>query len=218
MPKTSSKPPPPTFSSRSKAPTKPMSKSSASSNITPETVLKYDKPSEGFLCPIDANKYFEFLEFRIRDMESNKIIFEVLRPSHEIDWTHPTPPGTDDTRTITYTFLASLLATPTIGTTLVFAVCPQGIPNFRMIERHYFKGRLIKGFDFVFGFCVPGSVNTWEAVYEMPEISQELQQEMIASPDETTSDSFYFIDDRLVMHTKALYRYEESGENDAGDS
>jgi len=35
-----------------------------------------------------------------------------------------------------------------------FATCPEAIPNFRMIERHYFKNKLIKSFDFSFGFCV----------------------------------------------------------------
>lgn len=32
--------------------------------------------------------------------------------------------------------------------------------------------------------------------------------EMIASPFETRSDSFYFVDDRLVMHNKADYAYD----------
>ena len=34
-----------------------------------------------------------------------------------------------------------------------------------------------------------------------------LVREMIASPYETRSDSFYFVDDSLVMHNKADYAY-----------
>jgi len=34
-----------------------------------------------------------------------------------------------------------------------------------------------------------------------------LVREMIASPYETRSDSFYFVDDCLVMHNKADYAY-----------
>jgi hypothetical protein len=30
---------------------------------------------------------------------------------------------------------------------------------------------------------------------------------MIASPYETKSDSFYFVDNKLVMHNKASYKY-----------
>lgn len=32
-------------------------------------------------------------------------------------------------------------------------------------------------------------------------------EEMIANPFETRSDSFYFVDDRLIMHNKADYAY-----------
>ena len=34
---------------------------------------------------------------------------------------------------------------------------------------------------------------------------------MIANPYETTSDSFYFVGEELVMHNKAAYKYTESG-------
>ena len=30
-----------------------------------------------------------------------------------------------------------------------------------MIERHFFRGRHLKTFDFNFGFCIPDSKNTW---------------------------------------------------------
>ena len=76
-----------------------------------------------------------------------------------------------------------------------------------MIERHYFRDQLVKSFDFEFGFCIPGSVNTWDAVYSLPALSEQLITEMINSPFETKSDSFYFVDNKLVMHNKASYKY-----------
>jgi len=42
-----------------------------------------------------------------------------------------------------------------------------------MIERHYFKSRLLKSFDFEFGFLIPESKNTMEHIYEFPELSKE---------------------------------------------
>lgn len=42
------------------------------------------------------------------------------------------------------------------------------VNNFRMIERHYFRDRLLKNFDFNFGFCIPNSKNTCEHIYEFP--------------------------------------------------
>ena len=43
-----------------------------------------------------------------------------------------------------------------------------------MIERHYFRDTLIKSYDFTFGFCIPGSTNTWEAVYALPPMDSDL--------------------------------------------
>ena len=76
-----------------------------------------------------------------------------------------------------------------------------------MIERHYFKGQLVKSFDFPFGFCIPGSTNNWDALYDLPALSESLIEEMICSPYETKSDSFYFVNNKLVMHNKASYKY-----------
>lgn len=75
-----------------------------------------------------------------------------------------------------------------------------------MIERHYFKDTLVKSFDFSFGFCIPGSTNSWEAIYDMPALSESLITDMLDSPYETKSDSFYFADGRLIMHNKAAYK------------
>lgn len=76
-----------------------------------------------------------------------------------------------------------------------------------MIERHYYKNQLVKSFDFEFGFCIPGSVNTWDAVYAVPPLKENLINAMIENPHETRSDSFYFVDDKLIMHNKAAYEY-----------
>ena len=56
---------------------------------------------------------------------------------------------------------------------LKFKVGGQPVKNFRMVERHYFQDRLLKTYDFTFPFCMPNSVNEWEAVYDMPFTSNE---------------------------------------------
>ena len=76
-----------------------------------------------------------------------------------------------------------------------------------MIEKHYFRDQLLKTFDFDFGFCIPESVNSCEHIYEFPRLDQETMNQMIENPFETRSDSFYFVDDNLVMHNKADYSY-----------
>lgn len=82
--------------------------------------------------------------------------------------------GEDMYRKIKYTFSEDVLRLPYIQTSLTFSVGEHELPDFRMIERHYFRDRLVKSFDFEFGFCIPGSVNNWDAVYSLPLLSEDL--------------------------------------------
>lgn len=76
-----------------------------------------------------------------------------------------------------------------------------------MIERHYFDSKLVRSYDFEFGYCIPGSVNSWDAIYAVPPLDEELVKDMITSPFATSSDSFYFVGRELVLHNKARYKY-----------
>lgn len=105
---------------------------------------------------------------------------------------------------------------------ITFRIGDQPVSNFKMIERHFFNGKLLKSFDFDFGFCIPNSTNSCEHIYQFPTLTEAegmqypflaaypdhvVVQDMIASPYETKSDSFYFVDGKLVMHNKAEYSY-----------
>ena len=85
----------------------------------------------------------------------------------------------DLVRTVRYKLPKEFLKFKTVRTLLKFCVGPKEVPNFRMIERHYFKGELLRNYDFTFGFCIPNSTNTWEAIYDMPENSQERIDDMV---------------------------------------
>jgi len=54
-----------------------------------------------------------------------------------------------------------------------FTVGEKPVSKFRMIERHYFRDRLLKSFDFEFGFVMPHSKNTMEHIYEFPTLSDD---------------------------------------------
>ena len=54
-----------------------------------------------------------------------------------------------------------------------FIVGDNPVSNFRMIERHFFQDKLLKTFDFSFGFCIPNSKNTCEHIYEFPTLTSE---------------------------------------------
>ena len=192
------------------------------SGVTPEYVAALTQPASGFLCALTANTYgLEFVGFAIRDAESGRCLFElrqeedhdsedgVLEEAPVVSTEGIDPTGETDAmlRTIRYHFGPAFLDLKSVGTRLEFAVGAQEVRNLRMIERHYFRGRLLKSFDFTFPFCPPNTVNTWEFIYEMPELDAALKEELIFAPYETQSDSFYFVDGTLVMHNKAEYSF-----------
>ena len=144
-----------------------------------------------------------------QDYDTQRNFFHVNKPADEppIDYAAIPPEHEDAYRTINYQFPTDFLRCKTMRTALVFRVGTQEVNNFRMIERHYFKNKLIRSYDFEFGFCIPNSQNAWEAIYDMPPLPPDLMEAMIANPWQTESDSFYFVGDTLVMHNKAKYAY-----------
>ncbi|XP_078598115.1 protein unc-119 homolog B-like isoform X3 [Branchiostoma floridae x Branchiostoma japonicum] len=166
-------------------------------NISPEDVLKLPKVTENYLCEPEANVFqIDFTRFKIRDMDSGTVLFEIAKP----------PPSEDDEpdaeaedidpnagRFVRYQFTPQFLKLRTVGATVEFTVGDKPVSQFRMIERHYFRERLLKSFDFNFGFCIPNSKNTCEHIYEFPELAPDQIQEMIDHPYKTKYVSFYFI-------------------------
>ena len=190
------------------------------SQITPEIVREYKEFTPKFLCGLDANTYnIKFKKFKMRDLESDFVLFEVSDDSpDDINTEKKEEEKKEDKnfqdediltspRTIRYHLGPDFLELKDLGSSLTFSVGNQPVKDFLIIERHYFKDLLIKSFEFKFDFCIPNSVNTWEYIYTIPEIDPKIKNEMIDQPWETKSDSFYFVGEKLIMHNKALYNY-----------
>ncbi|KAA3675423.1 uncharacterized protein DEA37_0008037 [Paragonimus westermani] len=180
--------------------------------ILPEDVLRLKKATKRFLCSPDNSKYnIQFLSFCLRDLESNTKLFEVHRPNPFTDDNSLSSCSTDTVETsnrcVRYNFAPNFLRLRMVGAAVEFSVGSNPIKEFKMIERHYFKDKLLKSFDFNFGFVIPDSVNTVEHIYELPKLTNKEVMDMVKNPYETHSDSFYFIDGELIMHNKALYAY-----------
>ncbi|KAJ1531106.1 hypothetical protein ONE63_005931 [Megalurothrips usitatus] len=190
--------------------------------------------SDGFLCPPEANIYdIDFTRFKIRDLETGTVLFEIAKPQPggrlflvlnniEVPSDDEEPVDPNAGRFIRYEFTPNFLKLKAVGSTVEFRVGAQPVNKFRMIERHFFRDKHLKTFDFEFGFCIPFSSNTCEHIYEFPPLAPDLSQDMIDHPFETRSDSFYFVDNRLIMHNKADYAYNggltSSASASAGDS
>ena len=188
--------------------------------ISPDDVLQLTAPTTRYLCPPSKNTYkIDFTRFKLRDLDSDSVLFEMVKP--------PNPKATDENefppfdpedfdvswgRSVRYHFTANFLRLKNVGATIEFTVGNTAVSRFRMIERHFFRDTLLKSFDFEFPFCMPFSRNTCEHIYEFPSLSEEDVQKMIDAPFETRSDSFYFVEDRLIMHNKAEYAYGTAGE------
>mmetsp|Transcript_12533 Transcript_12533/g.29915 ORF Transcript_12533/g.29915 Transcript_12533/m.29915 type:complete len:194 (-) Transcript_12533:203-784(-) len=176
--------------------------------ITPDYVNMFTGPTTGFLCMLDANVYqLQFLDFKIRSLDegNEKMLFDLGAGSMP----SPPPPdiGEDACRFIRYHFGPELLEINTIGTTLEFVNGPYEVHQFRMIERHYFRDQLITSYDFTMPFVMPNSRNTWEMIYTKPLLSEEWKEALRSAPWEARSDSFYFVQDQLIMHNRAEYNY-----------
>lgn len=149
----------------------------SSKTITVTDIQKLTEPTKQFLCKLSDNVYgVKFGAFKIRDMESGFVIVDIRdedRPSDEDEKSLEglSPEEEIAVRTVRYHLGPEFLELGTIGTTVEFTVGDKEVPSFRMIERHYYKNKLLKSFDFTFGFCIPNSKNSWEVIYEMPKFN-----------------------------------------------
>ncbi|OWK15266.1 hypothetical protein Celaphus_00000230 [Cervus elaphus hippelaphus] len=155
-----------------------------------------------YLCKPEDNVYsIDFTRFKIGDLEIGTVLFEIAKPcvsdQEEEEDEEGEAGGDVDVsagRFVRYQFTPAFLRLRTVGATVEFTVGDKPVSNFRMIERHYFRERLLKNFDFDFGFCIPSSRNTCEHIYEFPQLSEDVS-------------TFYFVDNKLIMHNKADYAY-----------
>uniref|UniRef100_A0AAY4DGY8 Unc-119 lipid binding chaperone B n=1 Tax=Denticeps clupeoides TaxID=299321 RepID=A0AAY4DGY8_9TELE len=204
-------------------------------DIGPDEVLGLRAVTRDYLCKPEHNVYnVDFTRFKIRDLETNTVLFEIAKPPNCEQEDEDDEGGEGDSssgRFVRYQFTPAFLRLRTVGATVEFTVGDRPVSSFRMIERHYFRDQLLKSFDFDFSFCIPNSRNTCEHIYEFPQLPEDMSEFpvllvfawssrglhlvfvppavrlMVAHPYETRSDSFYFVDNKLIMHNKADYAY-----------
>ncbi|XP_021093974.1 protein unc-119 homolog A isoform X2 [Heterocephalus glaber] len=144
--------------------------------IGPEDVLGLQRITGDYLCSPEENIYkIDFIRFKIRDMDSGTVLFEIKKPpASERLPINQRDLDPNAGRFVRYQFTPAFLRLRQVGATVEFTVGDKPVNNFRMIERHYFRNKLLKSFDFHFGFCIPSSKNTCEHIYDFPPLSEEL--------------------------------------------
>ena len=78
---------------------------------------------------------------------------------------------TESSRTIKYHFGPFFFTLKRIGTTLKFKVGDKFVKKFSMIERHFFKNKLIMTVEFECPPCIPKTKNEVEVIYELPDFT-----------------------------------------------
>ena len=169
--------------------------------ITPEIVREYKEFTPKFLCPISANIYkIKFKRFKVRDLDTDFVLFDVSDDSPDSDNENNNNEEENNIeieeedilkspRTIRYHLGPDFLDLKNLGSSLTFSVGNEPVKDFLIIERHYFNDLLIKSFEFKFDFCIPNSTNTWEYIYNIPDIDNDIKRQMIEQPWNTRSDS-----------------------------
>lgn len=63
-----------------------------SHEVTPEAVLCYESPTEGYLCPLSANTAgIEFLKFEVRDYDTQAVVYQVgMTQDTLVKWVYQT--------------------------------------------------------------------------------------------------------------------------------
>eukprot|EP00351_Strombidinopsis_sp_SopsisLIS2011_P006011 CAMPEP_0116878378 /NCGR_PEP_ID=MMETSP0463-20121206/10126_1 /TAXON_ID=181622 /ORGANISM="Strombidinopsis sp, Strain SopsisLIS2011" /LENGTH=126 /DNA_ID=CAMNT_0004526535 /DNA_START=138 /DNA_END=518 /DNA_ORIENTATION=- len=123
-------------------------------------------------------------------MVSNITLVEV--EESEVDNDNLSDEDDPSTRVVKYHLGPDFLRLKTVGLTLQFSIGEKPIEKMLMVERHYFRGKVIREYSFEFGFVIPNSTNTWEFIYDLPQLTEEEMAEIVAAPWELKSDSFFF--------------------------
>ena len=167
------------------------------------------QPTDKFHWMPSDNVYrIKFLRYKIRDMDSGITLADIFHKHLDNDEDEYNDDYVDDNeRLIKYKFGPDFLDLRNIGTQLEFSVGDKPVKNLVMIEKHFFKDKQIKDYEFNFKFCIPNTENSWELIYELPELTDSEKQELIESPWEVKSDTFFFVEGKLVIHTRAVYDY-----------
>merc|ERR1712070_839914 len=159
---------------------------------TPEDVLKFVEPTPAVLSPCDSG--FKVTHYDMRD-ESGTNVFALVS-SEDHDW---------GVRRVNLS--SDFLKCRVVRSTIAFSVGSEPIQSLRMIERHFFRGDLLRSFDFTFGYCIANSENTREVIYELPRLPQTILDGLAKQPYSVSTDTFFFADDRLVHHIRGEHDY-----------
>ena len=181
------------------------------SDFTEEQALKMDKPLDKFLVKLEDNTYgVKFNGFRLRDMQDDKIYHEYYpKDEYELDYFAD--------HMLDYPFPNDILkGQKHLATKLnISIVGDKLVKDVVLLERHYIEGKLAANFRFPFKIFPSKSKNEVEFIYVIPKLSDEVEEKLKKGEDvHGASDTFVFVEGKLIIHRRAKYTYYESAKNE----
>ena len=178
------------------------------SDFTEEQALKMDKAADHFLVKLEDNIYgVRFNGFKLRDIKTDKVYHEYYPANpYELDYFAD--------HILDYPFPNDILkGQKHLGTSLKLVVGDKLVKDLVLLERHYIGGKLAADFRFTFPAFIPKSENAVEFIYEIPKLSPEVEEKLEKGEDVfAESDTFIFVEGKLIIHRRAKYTYYYDGE------
>ena len=167
-----------------------------------EKVLEMQAPTDKFLVKMEDNKPgVRFNGFKLRDCDSGEVYHGYYPENvYELDYFAD--------HELEYDFKYTILKTKTIGSTLQLVVGNQVVKNLVLVERHYIDNKLAANYHFKFPLFMPNSKNAIEFIYNVPKLREDVQNRMNKGENiNARSDTFVFVEGKLVVHRRAKYVY-----------
>ena len=172
-------------------------------NFTLDDAKKMDKPTDHFLIKLEDNiPGVRFNGFKLRDMETSQTYHEYYpEDKYELDYFAD--------HVLDYRFPNTILKNEKhLGTTLNLCVGDKLVKDLVLLERHFIGGKVAAEFTFKFPIFMPNSQNSIEFIYNIPKMTPEVEEKMAKGEDiEAKSDTFIFVEGKLVFHRRAKYVY-----------
>ena len=169
---------------------------------TVESILNLQTPTDKFLVALEDNVHgIRFKGFKLRDCDTNEVYHEYQSQDlYELDYFAD--------HLLEYKFPQKILKAKTLGSSITLVVGPQLVQKLTLIERHFIDDQLVASYRTDYPLFMPNSENNVEFIYSVPAPSETTKKKIsLGEPVDAKSDTFIFVEGRLVIHRRATYQY-----------
>ena len=171
-------------------------------DITIDQVMSMNNPSDNFYVELKDNILgIRFKGFKLRDVQTNEIFHSYQSENiYELDYFAENE--------LDYVFPSSILKVKNLGSNITLVVGNNLVKNLTLIERHYIDNQLAANYKFEFPVFMPGSENNIEFMYPIPPLTKDTLDRINNCQDiSAKSDTFIFVEGKLMVHRRANYCY-----------